>query len=62
MQNGLKKANTQMSTVACLLCIEILTEVYVTDANCAGATLSVEKLASKLKLYSLEWLAISLTN
>lgn len=46
-----EKSHTKISTIASFLRIEIPTaEVYVIDAYCAGAPVSVEKLASELNL------------
>ena len=46
------KSYTTMSNIANLLSIEIPTaEVYVIDAYCAGAPVSLEKLAGELKMF-----------
>lgn len=47
------KSYSKISSIASLLGIEIPTaEVYIIDAYCAGAPISIEKLASELKIRS----------
>ena len=48
-----EKCYSKISSIANLLAIEIPTaEVYIIDAYCAGAPVSIEKLASELKIHN----------
>ena len=48
-----EKCYSKISSIANLLAIEIPTaEVYIIDAYCTGAPVSIEKLASELKIHN----------